>query len=305
VKVLVTGGAGYVGVVLSKALLDQAHKVTILDNFMYGYDSVMHLIPNHNLSVIKRDIRNDLSDLIKDYDAIFHLAGISGYPACEANPSAAHYINVDATRKLVDLLSKDQLLVNASTTSFYGNTDAICTEETPIKPTSLYGITKHQAEEVMMERENSISLRFATIFGVSPKMRVDLLANDFAYRAVHERCIVLFEPLARRTFMHINDAVQAYLFALEHSQAMQGHIYNAGKEEMNFTKLEIAEQLKAITNCELIQTKIDDPDMRSFTISFEKIRQLGYKTTCSMEQGIEELVELYQFYKPFSTYQTI
>lgn len=304
-KALVTGGAGYVGVLLSKALLDQGHEVTILDNFMYGFDSVLHLIPNQKLKIIKRDIRDDLRNLLKDFDAVFHLAGISGYPACEANPSAAQFINFDGTKKLADTLSKDQLLVYASTTSFYGNTEAVCTEDAPTNPTSLYGITKYQAEQVTMERENSISLRFATIFGVSPKMRVDLLVNDFAYRAVHERCIVLFEPYARRTFMHVHDSVLAYIFALDHSDLMRGNVYNVGHEDMNFTKLEIAEQLQAITGCELIQTQIDDPDLRSFTISFEKIRGLGYGITYSLEQGVRELVDLYRFYKPFSTYPTI
>lgn len=305
-NLLVTGGAGYVGILLTEALLKKQHKVTVLDNFMYGHDFVLHLLHDKNLKVIKHDIRNDMKPFLSEYDVIFHLAGISGYPACEANPSSAHYINVEATRRLVQSVSVNQLLIYAATTASYGDAEGgICSEKTKPKPVSLYGITKNTAEEFVMEHQNSISLRFATLFGVSPKMRSDLLVNDFTCKAVHDRCIVLFEAGARRTFLHVRDAVRAYLLAMEQSQKMKNNIYNVGHESLNFTKLEIAGAIKEKTCCTVIDSPIQDVDQRNFTISFDKIRAFGYEPQVTLDQGIDELVSLYRFYKPYSAFRTI
>lgn len=304
-KILITGGAGYKGVVLTKQLLDKGHDVTILDNFLYGYDSVLHLIPYKNLNIIREDVRNLRESHLKEYDGIYHLGGISGYPACEANPHSAHLINVEATKTMANNLSNDQFIIYASTTSFYGDTGKVCSEEMAIKPVSLYGITKYHAEQYIMQRKNSVALRFATIFGISPKMRIDLLVNDFTYKAVNDRSIVLFESKSKRTFLHLLDAINAYVFTLDNLDKMRGQIYNIGSNDLNYSKLEIAEHIKQYTNCTIIDSDLSDFDVRNFEISFEKIASLGYKVTKSLDDGIHELIKLYKFYKPFLAYKTI
>ena len=221
-NILVTGGAGYIGVVLTDSLLRAKHSVTILDNFMYGFEPVLHLLRDKNLRVVNKDIRNLESSDLTDYDVIFHLAAISGYPACEANPHSAQIINIEATKKLVDFIKgSDQLLIYASTTSLYGKKGFDCDETSEVAPVSLYGTTKYAAEQIVMDRNNSISLRFATVFGVSPKMRNDLLVNDFTCKAISERSIVIFDGNSKRTFLHISDAVGGYMLALENYQKMK------------------------------------------------------------------------------------
>jgi nucleoside-diphosphate-sugar epimerase len=304
-NILVTGGAGYKGIILADKLLKKGHKVTILDNFMYGYDSVLHLVSNNNLSVVKLDIRNIVEKDIKDYDVIFHLAGISGMPACAANPHSAEMINVDATRKLVDFSSKQQLIINASTTSFYGAATSECDEDVKVMPVSLYGKTKYEAEKIVQDKENSISLRFATIFGASPKMRNDLLANDFTYKAIAERAIVIFAGYSKRTFVHILDAIDAYIFSLDNLDKMSGQVYNVGDESLNFSKIDIANSIKKYIDFEIIDSSLPDLDTRNFLVSFAKIKQLGYRTNYSLDYGIEELLKLYKFYRVYSPYNII
>ncbi len=304
-NILITGGAGYIGVPLTKALLERNHRVTIIDNFIYGFEPILFLVDNSNFSIIKEDIRNDISNHLAKFDAIYHLAAISGYPACEANPNSAQLINVVATRNLTKKLSKSQKIIYASTTSFYGQSGHIMDEESDIDPVSLYGITKYKAEQIVMEKENSIALRFATIFGVSPKMRVDLLVNDFAYKAVTDRCIVLFEAATKRTFLHISDAIKAYIMALEKFESMKNNIYNVGSDDMNYTKQQIAEAIKKYTDCTIIDSEIEDLDLRNFAISFIKINKMGFKASVSLDAGIQELLKLYSFYRAFSPYKTI
>jgi nucleoside-diphosphate-sugar epimerase len=304
-RILVTGGAGYKGVTLVEKLLNRGYNVTILDNFMYGYDSVLHLINQPNLEIIQLDIRNISESILKKYDVIFHLAGISGMPACAANPNSAENINVGATRKLASLLQKDQLIINASTTSFYGASGEPCDESVKAEPVSIYGRTKLEAERIIMEREKSISLRFATVFGVSARMRNDLLANDFTYKAIHERAIVLFAGYSKRTFVHIEDAIGGYLFALDHAREMNNNIYNVGDESLNFSKIDIANTIKKYVDFELINSSLPDLDTRNFMVSFDKIRKVEYKTYFSLEDGIKDLVKLYSFYKVYSHFNII
>ncbi len=304
-NILVTGGAGYVGIMLVRALLERGYRVTVLDNFMYGYEPVLHLFPNPNFKVIKYDIRNKLDGILEPFEVVYHLAGISGYPACEANPSSAQYINVDASRNIVDHLRPNQILIYASTTSFYGKAQTICDENAPIKPVSLYGITKYEAEKIVMNRKNSIALRFATIFGVSPRMRTDLLVNDFAYKAVHDRNIVIFEGKTKRTFVHLRDAVDGYLLAMDKKREMIDQVFNVGDESLNYSKLEIARRVEAQTKCTVVDSQMTDIDYRNFEVDFSKIKKYGYRVKVSLDDGIRELVTLYQFYKPFSTFQII
>jgi nucleoside-diphosphate-sugar epimerase len=303
-NVLVTGGAGYKGVKLVKRLLEEGYEVTLLDNFMYGYEPVMHLLEFKNLTVVKADIRNKIEDIHK-YDVIYHLAGISGFPACDANPHSAQLINVDATRQLSEGLSKNQILINASTTSFYGKSGSICDENTIVGPVSLYGITKYKAEQIVQERENSVSLRFATVFGFSPKLRMDLMVNDFTYKALKERVVVLFDSYAIRTFIHVDDAVEAYLFTLKNIDKMKNNIFNVGNEKLNHSKLDIAQIIEKYIEFKIIDSDIKDKDVRHFIISFDKINKLGFETKISVEDGVKELIRIFNFYNYYSFYKTI
>jgi len=305
-NILVTGGAGYKGTVLVDALLEKGYSVTIYDNFMYGYTPVLGFAGNKNFHVIKKDIRNIEKSDLKNSDMIYHLAAISGYPACEANPHSAQTINVASTARLVDLLSKSQMLVYASTTSMYGR-DGIQQDETSIpSPTSLYGRTKHEAENICMQHQNCVSLRFATVFGPSRKMRTDLLLNDFIYKAVTEKSIILFDAKSVRTFIHIRDAIKAYLIVPENLEKMTGNIYNVGSNTLNYSKEEIAHIIKKqLPETVIINSTLADPDRRDFIINFDKIAGLGYKTEISLELGVEELIQLYSWFRHYSPFSTI
>jgi nucleoside-diphosphate-sugar epimerase len=303
-KILVTGGAGYKGVILTKKLLEQGHNVTVIDNFMYGYEPIIHIARNPDLSIVKHDIRNKF-ERIAEYDVIFHLAGISGFPACASNPHSAQLINVEATRLLISSISKNQMFINASTTSMYGKSGQPCDENTPVDPVSTYAMTKKEAEKILMDRENVINLRFATVFGISPRMRMDLMINDFTYKAVKEGVLVLFDSFAKRTFIHVEDAADCYIFALEHFDQMKGEIFNAGGNQMNYSKEEIAKMISAVIKFNVINSEIKDKDLRHFIVNYDKIEKLGYKPKISVETGIRELVKFYGFYECFSHYKTI
>jgi nucleoside-diphosphate-sugar epimerase len=304
-KILITGGAGYKGTVLTEELLKSGYSVTILDNFMYGYDSVLGFVGNKHCTILKKDIRNLAPSDVADYDVIFHLAGISGYPACEANPHSAQIINVDSTRKLVSFIGKNQLLIYASTTSFYGSSGEIKDENSPVAPVSLYGITKLEAEKICMSHQYSISMRFATLFGVSRKMRTDLLVNDFVQKAITERSLVLFDSKSVRTYLHVKDAISAYLLALEKPAQMAGQIYNVGSNKLNFSKLALAEKIKQHIDFRIIDSDLSDFDKRNFVICYDKIDQMGFRPSVSIDEGIIELKKLYAFYRPFLPYQVI
>ncbi len=300
-NVLITGGAGYVGNLLCKDLLDAGHKVTIVDNFLYGFEPVLHMIGNPDLNIIKCDIRDNDRSYITDKDVIFHLAAISGYPACEANPNSAQLINVGATKDLVASLSPHQLLVYASTTSLYGNIGSVCTEETPIEPRgNLYASTKYEGEKIVMDHENSISLRWATVFGVSPRMRAGLILNDFVDKAVNEGVLVVYSGQSKRTFMHVRDSVKGYMFALENADRMRGEVYNMGSARMNYSKIDLTTMINKYVDFEVIQSELVDKDIRDFIVSFDKAAVLGYDCNISIEEGIRELVKLYSFYTPNS-----
>ena len=303
-KILITGGAGYKGTVLTSKLLEQGYAVTIIDNFMYGYEPIMHLATNKNLEIIKHDIRNGIPDL-KKYDVIFHLAGISGFPACASNPHSAQLINVEATRLIAKDLAGGQMLINASTTSLYGKSGLPCNEETAVDPVSTYAQTKLAAEQILHEKPNVVSLRFATVFGFSTRMRMDLMINDFVYKAVKEKVIVLFDSFAKRTFIHVEDAADCYIFAMKNFGKMKGSIYNAGGNSLNFSKEEIAGKIRQKVDFSIVNSDVSDKDLRHFIVNFDKIERLGYKPAKTVEDGIEELVRIYGFYEYYSHYRTI
>jgi len=303
-KILITGGAGYKGTVLTRNLLDNGYKVALLDNFMYGYEPIMHLATNKNLEIIKHDIRNGIPDQ-KKYDVIFHLAGISGFPACASNPHSAQLINVEATRLIANDLAAGQILINASTTSLYGKSGLPCDEETAVDPVSTYARTKLAAEEILHEKPNVISLRFATVFGFSTRMRMDLMINDFVYKAVKEKVIVLFDSFAKRTFIHVDDAAECYMFAMNNFDRMKGGIYNAGGNSLNFSKEEITGKIRQKVDFSVVNSELKDKDLRHFVVNFDKIEKLGYKPARTVEDGIDELIRVYQFYEYYSHYRTI
>jgi len=303
-KILVTGGAGYKGTVLTGRLLEQGYSVTLLDNFMYGYEPVMHLATNKNLEIVRHDIRNGIPGM-KDYDVIFHLAGISGFPACASNPHSAQLINVEAVRQIANDLAPGQMLINASTTSMYGKSGQACDETTAVDPVSTYAQTKYAAEQILHERPNVISLRFATVFGFSTRMRMDLMINDFVYKAVKERVIVLFDSFAKRTFIHVQDAADCYIFAMKNFDRMKGGIYNAGGNNLNFSKEEIAVKIREKVDFSIINSEVRDKDLRHFVVNFDKIEKLGYNPRKSVEDGVDELIRIYGFYEYYSHYRTI
>jgi nucleoside-diphosphate-sugar epimerase len=304
-KILVTGGAGYTGAPLCKALLDAGHRVTIVDNFMFGYDAILPIVAHPRFEVVKMDIRNEHREYLKMADVIFHLAALSGYPACEANPHSAKLININGTEAISRALSPQQFLVFASTTSFYGSSGMVSSEETPPTPISLYGITKRDGESVVMERANSVSLRWATVFGISARMRPGLLVHDFVERAVQERTIVLYDADSRRTFIHVEDLVRGYLFALDNAQRMRGQVFNMGSNELNYTKREIAAVIRERTDCDIVEARLGDTDIRNFQVTFDKVRRLGFQCRRTLAEGVDELIKLYRFYAPHSFIKTI
>lgn len=303
-RILVTGGAGYKGVILTAKLLDKGYNVTVLDNFMYGYEPIMHLATRKNLTILKHDVRNGIPDL-KKYDVVFHLAGISGFPACASNPHSAQLINVEATRLLINDLAPGQMLINASTTSLYGKSGKPCSEETAVDPVSTYARTKLAAEEILHQKPNVVSLRFATVFGWSTRMRMDLMINDFVYKAVKEKVVVLFDSFAKRTFIHIEDAADCYIFAMNNFERMKGGIFNAGGNNLNFSKEEITGKIRQKVEFTVINSELKDKDLRHFIVNFDKIEKLGFRPLKSVEDGIDELVNIYGFYEFYSHYRTI
>jgi nucleoside-diphosphate-sugar epimerase len=299
-KMLITGGAGYTGVPLCKALLDAGHHVTIVDNFLFGYDSILHLVAHPRLEIIKADIRSEDRYYLRGQDFVFHLAAISGYPACEASPHSAKFINLNATVAIAEALAKEQILVFASTTSFYGSSGQLSSEDSPVDPVSLYGVTKRDAEAAVMQRKNSISLRWATVFGTSARTRSGLLVNDFVEKAVQERTIVLYDADSRRTFMHVDDLVRGYLFAVEQATNMVGSVFNMGSEKLNYTKREIAAVVQSVCPCDVIEARLGDTDIRNFLVSFSRAKALGFDCEKTLEDGVLELAKLFRFYTPHS-----
>ena len=296
-KVLVTGGAGYVGTTLVPQLLAKGYEVTIFDNLMFGGDYIMPFFRNQKFSFVKGDVR-DLSTLkkeIKNADIIIHLAAIVGYPACRKDPELAEAVNIKGTKNLIKATSNEQLILFGSTGSNYGTVEEICTEETPLNPLSLYGQTKTLAEKMLLEERTTIAWRFATAFGVSARLRLDLLINDFTYKAITQGYIVIYEKHFMRTFIHVHDMGRAFLFGIEHQDMMKNNVFNVGSEKMNYSKKQICEMIKERTGVYIHYADIDkDADKRNYIVSYDKINQLGYTTTISVEDGIDELIRALQ-----------
>ncbi|MCP4645842.1 MAG: SDR family oxidoreductase [bacterium] len=278
-KILLTGGAGYVGTVLTRQLLSAGHTVTVLDRFMFGAGPVMHLATDSRVQFVVGDVRDarTVRELVRKADAVLHLAAIVGFPACAQDADRAMSTNVLGTLNVAQAVGKDQMLVFASTGSTYGEVQGTATEDTPINPLTLYGQTKRDAE-APVRSAGGVCLRFATVFGVSPRMRLDLLVNDFCFQAVHGRTITMFEGHHRRTFLHVADAAFAYPFSLAHYQDMAGEVYNVGADALNYTKRQVAEEIERQHPYHLHEAGIgQDLDKRDYAVSYEKLTALGYR----------------------------
>lgn len=297
-KVLVTGGAGYVGSVLVPSLLERGHKVRVLDNLMYGGQGLLRCCLDPNFEFIKGDVRDleAVRHAVWDADVIVHLASIVGYPACKKDPQLAQEVNLGGTVNLDKARSKGQMMIFASTGSNYGSVaEGVCTEDTPLNPLTLYGVTKTEAEKRLLESGNVIVYRFATAFGLSPRLRLDLMVNDFVYQAVVSRQLIVYEKHFRRTFIHVRDMARSFLFAIDHAGQMRDGVFNVGSESVNLTKEDVALMIREKVNYFLHFAEIDrDEDQRNYAVDFSRIRNLGFELTIPVDQGIDELMRGFQ-----------
>ena len=296
-NILITGGAGYVGTSLIPILLDAGHKVHILDNLMFGGDQLLPFFRIKNFTFQKGDIRNtdDVKTAVKNQDVIIHLAAIVGYPACRKDPRLAEEVNVNGTKNLIAATSKKQPIIFASTGSNYGQSYEMVTEDTPLNPLSLYGQTKTLAEKLLLDQRYAVVFRFATAFGLSPRLRLDLLINDFTYKAYAEQYLVVYEKHFKRTFIHVHDMGLAFNFALENIDAMRGAAYNVGSTEMNYSKEDVCEILKKKLDLYVHYAEVgEDADKRNYLVSYDKINKLGYQTSITVEEGIDELIASFE-----------
>jgi len=299
-KVLVTGGAGYIGSVVVPVLLKEGYSVTVIDNFMYGQTSLLDCCFHEKLNVVRGDVRNEslMRQLLAHHDVILPLACITGAPACDANPVLARQVNLETVKNLLGLRSKEQILIFPTTNSGYGigQEGIFCTEETPLRPVSLYGRLKVEAEKEVLDAGNSISLRLATAFGTSPRMRLDLLVNDFTYRAVTDGFLILFQAHFKRNYIHVRDVARAFLHCLRNFSSLKDQVYNVGLSQANLSKLELCEEIKKqVPNFYFIEAEVgEDIDKRNYIVSNEKIERTGFKATISLQQGIRELIKGYQ-----------
>ena len=293
-NVLITGGAGYVGAVVTGAFLAAGHQVTVLDTLDTGGQGLLGYVSTPRFHFVQGDVRDPraVRKAIRGQDAIVHLAAVVGYGACNADPHRAETVNVEGTRIVLAVRDRGQLLLFASTGSVYGAVPGgICHEAVEPRPLSLYGRTKLAAERLVLDGGHSVALRFATAFGMSPRMRVDLLVNDFVYSARRRGFIVVYDKDARRTFIHVRDMARAFLFALEHACAMVGEVYNAGSDRLNLTKEEIARLILVRQPYFLTYGPIGaDEDQRDYAVSYAKLRAAGFETEVGIEEGIDELL---------------
>ena len=298
-RILVTGGAGYLGSILVPALLARGSSVTVVDSFMYGQTPLLDCCADEKLSIVRGDVRDErlMLPLLKKADVILPLACLVGAPLCAQKPAEARAINLDAILLLLKNASKSQRFISPTTNSGYGVGQAgvFCTEETPMNPISLYGVLKVELEKALLDA-GAISLRLATVCGVSPRMRLDLLVNDFTYRAVVDRFVVLFEAHFKRNYIHVRDVARAFCHALDHFDAMQGQPYNVGLSDANLSKMELCLEIqKQVPDFTIMEAPIGkDPDQRNYVVSNAKIEATGYQPQVSIQRAIAELIKGYQ-----------
>jgi nucleoside-diphosphate-sugar epimerase len=301
-KVLITGGAGYLGSTLAEHLLDRGHSVTVLDNLMYKQLSLLHLFKQPKFNFILGDVRDLklLQEQVKLADVVIPLAAIVGMPACKANPELTVQVNYEQIKNIVDILRDDQKLILPNTNSQYGSSENVITEDSPFKPLSLYAQTKCDAEDYVLKKGNGVILRLATVFGVSPRMRQDLLVNDFVYKSVVDGYLVLFEAHFKRNYIHVQDIARTFEFMIDNYTICRGQVYNVGLSSANLSKLELAEKVKEhIPTLVIKQDEFkQDFDKRNYIVSNAKLESLGWQPMFDLDYGIKQLISAYQMAIP-------
>ena len=298
-KILITGGAGYLGSIVTPHLLNKGHEVTVLDSFLFRQNSLADCCHYESFNVVRGDCREAsiLKKLLKDADIIIPLAAMVGAPLCDQDKLAAESVNHSAVKLICDLVSPDQRIIIPITNSGYGvgEEGKFCTEKTPLRPISLYGKTKVDAEKEVLSRDNSISFRLATVFGMAPRMRLDLLVNDFVYRAVNDRSLLVFEGHFKRNYIHVRDIARVFEHAIDNFELMKGKPYNAGLEEANLSKLELCAKIKEhLPKFVYIEAKVgEDPDKRDYIVSNQRLLSSGFQTEWNLDRGIRELIKGY------------
>ena len=299
-KILVTGGAGYIGSVLVPMLLQDGHQVTVIDNLMYQQTSLLDCCWNENLTIIREDVRDQalLEKHVKQADVILPLACLTGTPLCDREPHNAEAINYEAVKSIMEMKSPSQIMVFPNTNSGYGiGQEGIhCDENSPLRPVSLYGKLKVKLENYLLETGECVTFRFATVFGISPRPRLDLLVNDFTYRAVNDRTVVLFEPHFKRNYLHVRDAARAFIHAIKNYDQMKGKPYNVGLSSANLSKRELCEEIqKQLPFFQFVVSDIgEDPDKRNYIVSNKRMEAADYQTSVTLQQGIAELIKGFQ-----------
>ncbi len=298
-KILITGGAGYLGSIMTPHLLGLGHEVTVLDNFLFRQNSLADCCQYDTFSIVRGDCRDadNIKPLLKEADVIIPLAALVGAPMCNDDKLAAESVNHGAVKLLCDLASTDQRIIMPITNSGYGvgEEGKFCTEETPLRPITLYGRTKVAAEEAVLERDNSISFRLATVFGMAARMRLDLLVNDFVYRAVNDRALLIFEGHFKRNYIHVRDIARVFEHAIDNFDTMKGKPYNAGLEEANLSKLELCAKIQEhLPKFVYVEAEVgEDPDKRDYIVSNQRLLETGFNTQWDLDRGIRELIKGY------------
>ena len=299
-RVLVTGGAGYIGSILCQHLLERGCQVTALDNMMYGVHSLFHLCENPRFRFEFGDARDEslVRRLVRESDVLIPLAAIVGAPACDRDPALARSVNLDAIRMLNGLRSERQLLVYLNTNSGYGASsgEVHCTEDTPLEPISLYGRAKVEAEQLIRGSANTVVLRLATVFGMSPRMRIDLLVNHFVYAAVTDGYLVIFEKDFKRNYIHIRDVADCIAYCIENPERMAGGVFNVGLDAANLSKEELALKIRQHVPTFFVHFAEvgSDPDKRNYIVSNQRLREAGFEARRSLDDGISELLKGYR-----------
>ena len=299
-KILVTGAAGYLGSILCETLLREGYSVLALDNLFYGESSLFHLCAHPDFDFVRADARDEksLRPLLRDVDAIIPLAAMVGVGACDRDPLMTRSVNLDAIALLNRIRSKEQLIVYPTTNSGYGTQtgEMFCTEETPLQPISLYGETKAAAEKLLLQSPNAICLRLATVFGMSPRMRLDLLVNHFVLAAVTDGTLTIFEKDFKRNYVHVRDVADCFLHCLQNRDAMRGRTFNVGLDAANLSKAELAMKVKEyVPNFYVHFAEIgSDPDKRNYIVSNQRLREAGFEAKRSLDDGIRELIKGYR-----------
>lgn len=302
-NVLVTGGAGYIGSTLCEYLLNDGHKVTVLDSFLYSQDSLNLYYHNKNFEVVSLDVRDpEIKKYVKRNDIIIPLAALVGASLCDYKKDETIQVNFESIKTIVDNLSKDQIILYPTTNSGYGigQDNKHCTEDTPLNPISLYGKTKIRAEEYVEKHQNSARFRLATVFGCSPRMRLDLLVNDFVFKSVKDKYIVLFESNFKRNYIHVRDVCRAFKMAIDSFDKFKGETFNVGLSTANLSKLDLCQKIKQYNNnFEISLNEFGkDVDKRDYIVSNQKIENRGFKAEFSLDHGIIELIKLFKFLIP-------